>query len=108
MSSVSLDKFIVRLSQDYVDAPCDLACMGTGSCPDSSDPSVCVFARDYVSFCDGAYAMFDVLLSGCKPDFVENTKLDDAKTGSVRLPVGMFDRVCFADDGCFLLSKDGE
>lgn len=106
MSSVSLDKFIVRLGQDYVDAPCDLACMGAGSCPDSSDPSVCVFARDYVSFCDGASAMFDTLFPDCSPCLVENRKPAVGETVLAKLTMGGFQEVRFDGDNSWVLGSE--
>lgn len=106
MSSVSLGEFVDRLSRDFVDAPCGLDCLNAGSCPDSSDPSVCVFARDYVSFHEGACAMFDALFPDCSPCLVENRKPDVGETVLVKLTMGGFQEVRYDGDNSWVLGSE--
>lgn len=105
MSSVSLGEFVDRLSRDFVDAPCGLDCLNTGSCPDSSDSSVCVFARDYVSFYEGACVMFDALFPDC-PCLVENKKPAVGETVLVKLTMGGFQEVRFDGDNSWVFGAE--
>lgn len=105
MSSVSLGEFVDRLSRDFVDAPCGLDCLDTGSCPDSSDSSVCVFARDYVSFYEGACVMFDALFPDC-PCLVENKKPAVGETVLVKLSMGGFREVRYDGDNSWVLGSE--
>lgn len=105
MSSVSLGEFVDRLSRDFVDAPCGLDCLNTGSCPDSSDSSVCVFARDYVSFYEGACVMFAALFPDC-PCLVENKKPAVGETVLVKLTMGGFQEVRFDGDNSWVLGAE--
>lgn len=106
MSSVSLGEFVDRLSRDFVDAPCGLECLNAGSCPDSSDPSVCVFVRDYVSFHEGACVMFDALFPDCSPCLVENRKPDVGEIVLAKLTMGGFQEVRFDGDNSWVLGAE--